>query len=210
METQTIKYGAKLVSERAPQLASIDDGFSRKRDASEFVAKSVLIATGVTNRTPDIDDALHTEAPKLGLIRYCPVCDGFEITAWQLMKRLASLVTSLEKLEKTIAPKNNGPYVIFGSARWPDCVHPVTDEAVERWVQEGRAEVDEQNVVCYHGGLRGITSDEWAWAVEPYRDGADTSDLEARQEIDRRFEAVAQQNIARLKNAETSANPQPS
>src|SRR5215207_1943652 len=59
METQAIKYGAKLVSERVLQLASIDHGFLVQTDASDIVAKSVLIATGVTNRTPDIDDALH-------------------------------------------------------------------------------------------------------------------------------------------------------
>ena len=80
MATQAVKYGADLVGERALELTRLDNGFLVRTDASEFVAKSVLIATGVTNRTPDIDDALHAEALQLGRIRYCPVCDGFEIT----------------------------------------------------------------------------------------------------------------------------------
>ena len=40
----------------------------------------MLLATGVTNRRPPMDEALHDEALAAGLIRYCPVCDGFEVT----------------------------------------------------------------------------------------------------------------------------------
>jgi thioredoxin reductase (NADPH) len=40
----------------------------------------VLIATGITNRRPPMDEDLHDEALSKGLIRYCPVCDGFEVT----------------------------------------------------------------------------------------------------------------------------------
>ena len=40
----------------------------------------VLLATGVTNRRPPIDPELHDDALARGLIRYCPVCDGYEVT----------------------------------------------------------------------------------------------------------------------------------
>jgi thioredoxin reductase (NADPH) len=40
----------------------------------------VLLATGVTNRKPPMDEALHDEALERGLVRYCPICDGFEVT----------------------------------------------------------------------------------------------------------------------------------
>jgi thioredoxin reductase (NADPH) len=40
----------------------------------------VLLATGVTNRRPPMDEALHDEALAKGLIRYCPICDGYEVT----------------------------------------------------------------------------------------------------------------------------------
>jgi thioredoxin reductase (NADPH) len=40
----------------------------------------VLLATGVTNRRPPMDEALHDEALARGQIRYCPICDGFEVT----------------------------------------------------------------------------------------------------------------------------------
>jgi thioredoxin reductase (NADPH) len=39
-----------------------------------------LLATGVTNRRPPIDEQLHEDALARGLIRYCPICDGYEVT----------------------------------------------------------------------------------------------------------------------------------
>ena len=43
-------------------------------------AQTVLLATGVTNRRPPMDEALHDDALARGLIRYCPICDGYEVT----------------------------------------------------------------------------------------------------------------------------------
>src|SRR3546814_2861903 len=46
----------------------------------EAEARSVLVATGVRNRRPSMDEALHDKALADGLIRYCPICDGYEVT----------------------------------------------------------------------------------------------------------------------------------
>ena len=43
-------------------------------------ARTVLIATGVTNRRPPMDEELHEDALARGLVRYCPICDGYEVT----------------------------------------------------------------------------------------------------------------------------------
>ena len=40
----------------------------------------MLLATGVTNRRPPMDMELHDDAMARGLIRYCPICDGYEVT----------------------------------------------------------------------------------------------------------------------------------
>ena len=40
----------------------------------------MLLATGVKNRRPPMDEELHDEALERGLIRYCPICDGYEVT----------------------------------------------------------------------------------------------------------------------------------
>ena len=43
-------------------------------------ARTVLLATGVTNRRPPMDEELHDDALARGLVRYCPICDGYEVT----------------------------------------------------------------------------------------------------------------------------------
>jgi thioredoxin reductase (NADPH) len=43
-------------------------------------ARAVLLATGVTNRRPPMDEELHDAALAEGQIRYCPICDGYEVT----------------------------------------------------------------------------------------------------------------------------------
>ena len=48
--------------------------------SGEAIARAVLLATGVTNRRPPMDEELHDDALARGLIRYCPICDGYEVT----------------------------------------------------------------------------------------------------------------------------------
>ncbi|MFX8581846.1 hypothetical protein ABTM27_20540, partial [Acinetobacter baumannii] len=44
-------------------------------------ARAVLLATGVVNRRPPtIDPHLHDRALAAGHLRYCPICDGYEVT----------------------------------------------------------------------------------------------------------------------------------
>lgn len=43
-------------------------------------ARSILLATGVHNLPPDMDRAEHDDALRRGLLRYCPICDGYEVT----------------------------------------------------------------------------------------------------------------------------------
>jgi thioredoxin reductase (NADPH) len=45
-----------------------------------FPARTVLLATGVANNKPDMPASEHDEALARGLLRYCPICDGYEVT----------------------------------------------------------------------------------------------------------------------------------
>ncbi|WP_137935362.1 NAD(P)/FAD-dependent oxidoreductase [Mesorhizobium comanense] len=45
-----------------------------------FQARTVLMATGVLNRRPSMPANIHDEALSRGLLRYCPICDGYEVT----------------------------------------------------------------------------------------------------------------------------------
>lgn len=81
MRTQAQKYGTRIESGRVHRLDKQEDGlFSADWGAGAQQARAVLLATGLTNRKPPMDPELHDEAMARGLIRYCPICDGYEVT----------------------------------------------------------------------------------------------------------------------------------
>jgi thioredoxin reductase (NADPH) len=81
MRDQACKYGAKIESEYVTKLEHDEDGlFAATWGSGEATARTVLLATGVSNRRPPMDEHLHDEALARGLIRYCPICDGYEVT----------------------------------------------------------------------------------------------------------------------------------
>lgn len=81
MREQAAKYGAMREPKRVSKLTKPDDCFTVCCGDEEFRARTVLLATGVVNNRPEgIEDQLHDEAMSRGLIRYCPVCDGYEVT----------------------------------------------------------------------------------------------------------------------------------
>lgn len=45
-----------------------------------ILAHTILLATGVENHRPSMSDDEHSVALRNGLLRYCPICDGYEVT----------------------------------------------------------------------------------------------------------------------------------
>ena len=80
MKAQAQKYGASIVVGRVTRLDRTENGFRAEWGQGSVVARKVLLATGVTNRRPPMDEELHDDALARGLIRYCPICDGYEVT----------------------------------------------------------------------------------------------------------------------------------
>jgi thioredoxin reductase (NADPH) len=81
MREQARKYGAVREEKQVDHLAKVGDHFVVGTDSGTYRARSVLLATGVVNRRPDaLPDDIHDEALERGLLRYCPVCDGYEVT----------------------------------------------------------------------------------------------------------------------------------
>jgi thioredoxin reductase (NADPH) len=82
MREQACKYGAKIETEFVTRLER-DEGtglLTANWGSGSAVARAVLLATGVANRRPPIDEELHDDALSRGLVRYCPICDGYEVT----------------------------------------------------------------------------------------------------------------------------------
>jgi thioredoxin reductase (NADPH) len=82
MREQAQKYGAKIKTEQVTKLERDEETgvFTATWGSGCERARAVLLATGLTNRRPPMDQDLHDEALANGLIRYCPICDGYEVT----------------------------------------------------------------------------------------------------------------------------------
>ena len=80
MRAQAAENGATIVGGHVDALAPAADKFVATIGGGSVTARAVLLATGVVNRRPRIADDLHAAALAAGALRYCPVCDGFEVT----------------------------------------------------------------------------------------------------------------------------------
>jgi thioredoxin reductase (NADPH) len=78
MRRQARDHGVLSFSTVAEGLRASSAGFEVLFDGKWATAKTVLLATGVKNHRPKMGKKFHREALARGLLRYCPVCDGFE------------------------------------------------------------------------------------------------------------------------------------
>ena len=87
LRAQARLYGATLETGTVDSLQHNNDktSFTAKVGASILTARTVLLATGVIENKPPVPHL--ADAVKSGLIRTCPICDGFESRG----KRLAVL-----------------------------------------------------------------------------------------------------------------------
>jgi thioredoxin reductase (NADPH) len=82
MREQARRYGAKIETEFITRLErdTRTGLFTAIWGSGLATARTVLLATGITNRRPPMDEELHDDALARGLVRYCPICDGYEVT----------------------------------------------------------------------------------------------------------------------------------
>ena len=82
MREQAQLYGTRIESGQVTRIERDEQSglFCAEWGGGAYSARTVLLATGVANRRPPIDPVLHDDAMARGLIRYCPICDGYEVT----------------------------------------------------------------------------------------------------------------------------------
>ena len=71
-------YGVKIVHGRVENLQKSGDGFTAAATGRTISAKRVVLATGLVDRALEIPGL--RPAIEEGLVRYCPICDGYEAT----------------------------------------------------------------------------------------------------------------------------------
>jgi thioredoxin reductase (NADPH) len=80
MRSQAALYSVDHIRERVIGLERENGQFVALTEHRKIRSNTVLLATGVVNRRPEMSPDTHDEALRKGLLRYCPICDGYEIT----------------------------------------------------------------------------------------------------------------------------------
>ena len=186
MHEQARKFGAIREEKRVEHLAKTGDAFVVGTDTGTYRARRVLLATGVVNRRPtDMDDDLHKEALARGLLRYCPVCDGYEVTD----RRIAVIGTGPHGTAEAQFLRG---YTADVSLIAPDGAHELDDEC--------HASLDE-------AGIRTIAGPCGGWAIEGERLAFDTA--EGRMTFDSVYPALGshvRSELAQMAGAETTGD----
>lgn len=99
MRDQATQYGALIHQGVVTDIVKPNGQFVAKTAAGTYSAKTILLATGVLNNRPEMmETAVHDEALAAGLLRYCPICDGYEVTD----RRIAVLGTGQRGVNEAI------------------------------------------------------------------------------------------------------------
>ena len=80
MREQAAQFGGKVTAGVVSGLDRDGDMFLARMGDETWRAHAVLLATGVVNNRPRIDPETPDMALRRGLLRYCPICDGYEAT----------------------------------------------------------------------------------------------------------------------------------
>lgn len=80
MRDHVLRYGAQIAKVTVDGVSRTEGNFLVSSQGRQIEARAVLMATGVTDRRRRMPIALHDAAVGEGLLRYCPICDGYEIT----------------------------------------------------------------------------------------------------------------------------------
>ena len=78
MRRQAETYGARIRPGEVSDLKVLKSGFRLQIAAGTLRARTVILATGVVDNEPDVPGV--KESVLKGLLRVCPICDGYEVT----------------------------------------------------------------------------------------------------------------------------------
>ena len=146
MKEQARRYGTRIEDGQVTRIEKRDGGlFEAEWGSGPVTARTVLLATGVTNRRPPVDEDKHNDALARGLIRYCPICDGYEVTD----KRVGVIGTGGKGAAEAIFLRSYTPDL---SLIAPDGPHDLS--------AEDRKQLDDVGIIVVDGPVAAIEPDE--------------------------------------------------
>ena len=158
MKEQAQLYGTRIEDGQVTKLERDEESglFTAEWGSGPVTARTVLLATGVTNRRPPIDPEVHDDAMARGLIRYCPICDGYEATD----QKVGVIGTGDGGTSETIFLRG---YTADLTLVAPDGPHELSEEELEQLAEAGVTLVEgpieaiepgEERITVIAGGRR--------------------------------------------------------
>lgn len=135
MAEQAEKYGAVRELAEVTALRTAETGFVARVGERDCPARAILLATGVVNHRPEMDDAIHAEALQRGLLRYCPICDGYEVTD----KRVGVIGTGDKGTNEAVFLRG---YTADVTLIAPEAEHALPDECAAELDEAGVTRID--------------------------------------------------------------------
>jgi thioredoxin reductase (NADPH) len=133
MRRQAEEFGARIEPGEVTRIVPEGAGFVVEVTGAQLRTRTVLLATGVINLRPaGLDGALHDEALQRGLLRYCPVCDGYEVTD----KRIAVIGTGQHGCDEALFLRGFTTDLTLVA---PEGEHTLDSECRERLAEAGVA-----------------------------------------------------------------------
>jgi thioredoxin reductase (NADPH) len=144
LREQARRYGAVLTAGHVNGIDRTQAGFAAICGTDRIEARTVLLATGVMDVEPDLPNL--KDAIRSGLVRHCPICDGYEV----IDKQVAVIGKGIKGVnEARFIRHYTDKLTLFtlGSQ------HDISDDDLASLRREGVAIVYERVVeVCAEGG----------------------------------------------------------
>ncbi|WP_176598748.1 MULTISPECIES: NAD(P)/FAD-dependent oxidoreductase [Sphingobium] len=135
MREQAAEYGGEVTEALVTKLEKQGDLFLAHVGDEQWQARSVLLATGVVNNPPPISPDIHDAALRQGLLRYCPICDGYEVTD----RRVAVIGTGARGTNEAMFLRTYSADITLVS---PQGAHDLSDAQRRRLSEAGIALAD--------------------------------------------------------------------
>ena len=84
MKKQALQFGAELRAGDVQTIRPDGEHWRLTGEGFSVLTRAVILATGVDNRCFDMPSDSHHAALNAGKLRYCPICDGFEVTGQRI------------------------------------------------------------------------------------------------------------------------------
>ncbi|WP_228461831.1 NAD(P)/FAD-dependent oxidoreductase [Paracoccus liaowanqingii] len=111
MQSHARRYGAVIQTGTVEAVERQGNAFQVRTDRQAVLARNVIFATGVFNHRPPLSARDHALGLARGLLRYCPVCDAYEVRD----KRIAVLGSGTHGLKEASFLRHYSPSVTLVS-----------------------------------------------------------------------------------------------